>query len=102
VTLLAMEAGINDTNLSDRAFTVANDVFTVEEFLAESLQRNPTSNVPRTTTLQEISAQFSFDFSNLMAHELGDPSVISILTPIYLSNTMYFTDAFGYMSKDTE
>ncbi|CAF1164814.1 unnamed protein product [Rotaria sordida] len=102
VTLLAMEAGINDTNLSDRAFTVANDVFTVEEFLAESLQRNPTSNVPRTTTLQEISAQFSFDFSNLMAHELGDPSVISILTPIYLSNTMYFTDAFGYMSKDTD
>ncbi|CAF1196744.1 unnamed protein product [Rotaria sordida] len=36
VTLLAREAGINDTNLSDRAFIVANDVFTVEKFLAES------------------------------------------------------------------
>ncbi|CAF3174442.1 unnamed protein product, partial [Rotaria socialis] len=56
--LLAKDAGITDINVEDRAFTVANDVFTIEKFLADSLRRNPTTNVPRTTNLQEISAQF--------------------------------------------
>lgn len=33
--LLAREAGISDENLSDRTFTVASDVFTIERFLAD-------------------------------------------------------------------
>ncbi|CAF4438462.1 unnamed protein product [Rotaria sp. Silwood2] len=102
LSLLAEEAGINDQNLNLRVFTIANDVLDVEKFLAESLQRNPTSNVPRITTLQDISAQFSFNFSQLIAHELGDENVISILTPIYLLNTMYFTDAFEYLTNDND
>ncbi|CAF3666159.1 unnamed protein product [Rotaria sp. Silwood1] len=97
--LLAQEAGINDSNLGIRTANIANDVLDVERFLAESLQRNPTSNIPRTTNLQTISEQFSFNFSQLMAHELGDESVISILTPIYLLNNMYFTDAFEYITN---
>ncbi|CAM4804314.1 unnamed protein product [Rotaria magnacalcarata] len=92
--LLAKDAGITDINVEDRAFTVANDVFTIEKFLADSLRRNPTSSVPRTTNLQEISTQFSFEFDQIMRHELDDPDAISILTPIYLTNNMYFTDAF--------
>ncbi|CAM4941895.1 unnamed protein product [Rotaria socialis] len=92
--LLAKDAGITDINVEDRAFTVANDVFTIEKFLADSLRRNPTTNVPRTTNLQEISAQFFFEFDRLIFHELDDPEAISVLTPIYLTNNMYFTDAF--------
>ncbi|CAF5124842.1 unnamed protein product, partial [Rotaria magnacalcarata] len=78
--LLAKDAGITDINVEDRAFTVANDVFTIEKFLADSLRRNPTSSVPRTTNLQEISTQFSFEFDQIMRHELDDPDAISILT----------------------
>ena len=37
-----------------------------------------------------------------MAHELNDPSVISGLTPVYVTNIMYFTDAFEYLGKDDE
>ncbi|CAF3376068.1 unnamed protein product [Rotaria socialis] len=92
--LLAKDAGITDINVEDRAFTVANDVFTIEKFLADSLRRNPTTNVPRTTNLQEISAQFFFEFDRLISHELDDPEAISVMTPIYLTNNMYFTDAF--------
>jgi hypothetical protein len=33
--MLSQEAGVYDKNLSDRTFTVANDVFTIEKFLAE-------------------------------------------------------------------
>ncbi|CAF1007427.1 unnamed protein product, partial [Rotaria magnacalcarata] len=57
--LLAKDAGITDMNVEIRAATVAGDVFSVERFLADSLRRNPTSSVPRTTNLQEISTQFS-------------------------------------------
>jgi hypothetical protein len=35
MSLLAHDAGVNDDNLEDRAMTVANDVYTVERFLAE-------------------------------------------------------------------
>lgn len=33
--LLARDAGVTDENVEDRAFTVANDVYTIERFLAD-------------------------------------------------------------------
>ena len=35
MSLLTRDAGITDENVGDRALTVANDVFTVELFLAQ-------------------------------------------------------------------
>jgi hypothetical protein len=37
-----------------------------------------------------------------MPHELDDPNVISSLTPVYLTNIMYFTDVFEYLLKNDE
>ncbi|CAF0773808.1 unnamed protein product [Adineta steineri] len=95
VGILAREAKITDENLTDRAFTIANDAFTIEKLLAESLQRHPTDNKPVVTNLQNMSQAFSFDFAALMGHELADPNVINILTPVYITNQMYFQDVFG-------
>ena len=37
-----------------------------------------------------------------MAHELDDPSAVTATTSIYLTNLMYFTDAFEYLNNDVE
>ncbi len=37
-----------------------------------------------------------------MAHELDDPNVITILTPVYITNIEYFTDAFNTFESLTK
>ncbi|CAF1244484.1 unnamed protein product [Adineta ricciae] len=97
--LFARDANIKDENLSDRTYTIANDVYTIERYLAEILQRNPSSGKPYITTLHDMNIEFMFDFHKLMGHELADPNAISVLTPIYVTNRMYFKEAFDYLGK---
>jgi hypothetical protein len=37
-----------------------------------------------------------------MAHELGDASVVEPITPVYLTNVLYFTDTFELLADNEE
>lgn len=45
---------------------------------------------------------FQFNFTGLIEHELTNSHVISNTTPIYIINSMYFTEAFELLSKNNE
>ena len=50
--LLARDQGVADDNLSDRAFTVANDVYTVERFFAEVESNDAEDSFERSNRLE--------------------------------------------------
>lgn len=37
-----------------------------------------------------------------MGHELGDPTAVSVITPVYVTNRVYFKEAFDYLQKNDE
>ncbi|CAF5229957.1 unnamed protein product, partial [Rotaria magnacalcarata] len=57
---------------------------------------------PVSITLKAMTDRYSFNFLELMTHELGDPALVSGVTLVYLTNQMYFDDAFALLAKNEE
>ncbi|CAF3418992.1 unnamed protein product [Rotaria sp. Silwood1] len=103
LTLLTKDAGINDGNLYDRISTVLDDILFVEKILAEARQKS-LNNGDKTTllTLKQMSDAYICDFVELMGYELGDPSVVSGITLVYVTNKIYFDEVFAFLSKNND
>ncbi|CAF0801046.1 unnamed protein product [Adineta steineri] len=101
LVLLAQDAGTSDGNLSDRMATVADDIFAIEKELAEHVQFSKLNDdKPVTMTFKEMSDRYSFDFVELMTHEITDPTIVSGITSAYVTSPLYFEKAFELLSKN--
>ncbi|CAF3024909.1 unnamed protein product [Rotaria sp. Silwood2] len=103
LSLLVKDAEVNDGNLYDRIDTVVQDIILVEQTLAEAHQKSLNNGDKITLmTLKQMSDQYKFDFIELMGSELGDPSVVSDITLVYVTNHIYFNEAFAFLSNNNE
>ncbi|CAF3289761.1 unnamed protein product [Rotaria socialis] len=103
LTALAQDDEIKDGNLFDRIYTIIDDIMDIETRLAISRQRSiDNGDRPVSITFKAMSDRYSFDFVELMTHELGDPTLVSGVTLVYLANQMYFDDAFELLAKNDD
>ncbi|CAF3796327.1 unnamed protein product [Rotaria sordida] len=103
LTLLVKDAKINDENLNDRISTVIDDIIGIETALAQAHQKSLNNGDKRISmTLQQMSDKYMFNFVEFMEPELVDPSIVSGITSVYVTNPIYFDEAFAFLSNNND